>query len=118
MENLTHELLGVKMSLEEFDKLMCEQNKGKRLSNIDNKVFAIDYQPDNSDLKQKRLYQLENWFNSYFEKQLIQSMWQKDFTTSHDTYFNKDYSTIDELKTQGEIVRAEIKQLRKEISII
>ena len=66
--------------------------------------------------KQKKLYELENWFDSYFEKQLIQSMWQQNFIVSRDNYFDKSYTTIDELKTQGEIVRAEIKQLRSRLN--
>ena len=36
------ELLGIKMSFKEFDKLICEQNKGKELKVVDNKVVAIE----------------------------------------------------------------------------
>lgn len=35
------ELLGIEMSLEEFDTLMCEQSKGKELKVVDGKVVAI-----------------------------------------------------------------------------
>ena len=61
----------------------------------------------------ERIEQLTNWFDNYFDKQLSQSLWQDDFTVSHDDYFNKDYANIDELKAQAEIVRNEIRELRK-----
>ena len=41
MEN-NIELLGVKLTFEEFDMLMCEQSKGKELGVIDGKVVAIE----------------------------------------------------------------------------
>ena len=63
--------------------------------------------------KEERIEQLTNWFDNYFDKQLNQSLWQDDFTVSHDDYFNKDYASIDELKAQAKIVRNEIRELRK-----
>lgn len=35
------ELLGIEISLEEFDALICEQSKGKELKVIDGKIVAI-----------------------------------------------------------------------------
>ena len=64
-----------------------------------------------------RLGDLLHWFKNYFEKQLIQSMWQTNFTISHDNYFNKDYADINELKSQAEIVRIEIKTLRENLKL-
>ena len=61
----------------------------------------------------EKLFELTNWFDNYFDKQLTQSQWQDDFTVSHDNYFNKDYANIDELKAQAKIVRDEIRELRK-----
>lgn len=63
--------------------------------------------------KLKKISELEQWFDNYFDKQLNQSLWQDDFTVSHDDYFNKDYANIDELKAQAKIVRNEIRELRK-----
>ena len=63
--------------------------------------------------KEERIEQLTNWFDNYFDKQLNQSLWQDDFTVSHDNYFNKDYANIDELKAQAKVVRNEIRELRK-----
>lgn len=55
------------------------------------------------------------WFDEYFDKQLTQSMWQENFAVSHDNYFDKNYANIDELKTQAEIVRQEIKRLKQNL---
>lgn len=62
---------------------------------------------------EKKISELINWFDNYFDKQLNQSLWQDDFTVSHDNYFNKDYANIDELKAQAKIVRNEIRELRE-----
>ena len=62
---------------------------------------------------EEKVEQLINWFDNYFDKQLNQSLWQDDFTVSHDNYFNKDYANIDELKAQAKVVRDEIRELRK-----
>ena len=36
------ELLGIEISLEEFDALMCQQAKGKELKVVDGKVVAVE----------------------------------------------------------------------------
>ena len=54
-------------------------------------------------------------FDGYFDKQIIQSQWQIDFSVSHDDYFDKDYSNIDDLIQQAQFVREEIKRLRDEV---
>lgn len=66
----------------------------------------------------KKLADLENWFNTYFDKMLTQSLWQTNFITSPDPYFvDKEgkaltYQNIGELKTKAESVRNEIKVLK------
>lgn len=70
---------------------------------------------DEKSIIHSNILNLTNWFNAYFDKQLTQSMWQDDFTVSHDDYFDKDYANIDELKAQAEIVRREIKQLKENL---
>lgn len=60
----------------------------------------------------KKLNKLTDWFDNFFDKQLNQSLWQKDFKVSYDEYFKKSYADMEELKTQAEIVRNEIKSLR------
>lgn len=87
---------------------------------IENGVFSVDKYNNrkNKDGLEKELSTLENWFNNYFERQLIQSTWQINFIISQDIYFKeengsfKTYLNIEELKAQGEIARARIKEIR------
>ena len=65
-----------------------------------------------SETNFKVILKLTNWFENYFDKQLLQSQWQQNFKVSHDNYFDKDYANIEELKQQAEFVREEIKRLR------
>lgn len=71
------------------------------------------------ELNQIKLSELTNWFDNYFDKQLTQSQWQKNFKVSEDPYFKdekgqpRNYADIEELKAQAEIVRNEIRELRK-----
>lgn len=68
---------------------------------------------------EEKIEQLTNWFDNYFDKQLTQSQWQKNFKVSEDPYFKdekgqpRNYADIEELKAQAEIVRNEIRELRK-----
>lgn len=106
-------LLGIEMSIQEFDELMVAQSNGKELVIENGKVVARDRVVTQEELDKQKLNELENWFNNYFDKQLNQSLWQDDFIVSHDDYFNKDYNNIEELKEQAKIVRDEIRELRK-----
>jgi hypothetical protein len=84
---------------------------------IENGVFSVDKYNirKNKYLLKQELSELEIWFDSFFEKQLIQSTWQTNFKVSRDNYFNKDYSSIEELKAKGEVVRARIKEIRSSL---
>lgn len=70
------------------------------------------------ELKQRKIMELENWFNNYFDRMLTQSLWQTDFSVSPDPYFVDaegkalTYQNIGELKIKAESVRSEIKTLR------
>jgi hypothetical protein len=46
------QLLGIEMSFEEFDHLMCEQSQGKDLKIVDGKVIAVEPQPQPIDYEQ------------------------------------------------------------------
>lgn len=102
------------------------------LGNFINDVEALNYkflkfQDDKmvmrkvsqEELDKKKLSELTNWFDNYFDKQLTQSQWQKNFKVSEDPYFKdekgqpRNYADIEELKAQAEIVRNEIRELRK-----
>ena len=105
-------ILGIDVTDNEFNRLFCEQAKGKELKIVGELVVAVEPEITEEELKRRKLLELENWFNNYFEKQLIQSTWQNDFTISCDKYFNCNYLTIEELKAKAEEVRNEIKKLR------
>lgn len=66
-----------------------------------------------------RLSELLYWFDNYFDKQLTQSQWQKNFKVSEDPYFKdengnpKTYTDIEELKQKAELVASEIKKLKQ-----
>lgn len=73
-------LFNINMSLEEFDNLICEQNKGKQLKVINNKVVAVDYIQSEEDklisLRAKRNNECFNiinrcpfWYEKLSEKQ-------------------------------------------------
>lgn len=72
-------------------------------------------------LNQDKIRKLENWFDTYFDKQFKQSQWQKNFKVSEDPYFENEngnprtYADIEELKAQAEIVRVLINSLRDEV---
>ena len=56
-------LLGIEMSLEEFDFLMCEQSKGKELKVIDGKVVAVEHEATENELKQTRISEIQTRLN-------------------------------------------------------
>ena len=59
------ELLGIEMPVEEFDKLMCEQSKGKELKVVDGKVVAVEHEPTQNELLELELRSLYAWFEEY-----------------------------------------------------
>ena len=59
------ELLGIEMPVEEFDKLMCEQSKGKELKVVDGKVVAVEHEPTQNELLELELRSLYTWFEEY-----------------------------------------------------
>ncbi len=88
----------------------------------DNKLKPAIYCDDNkisllNGYKQE-LSKLENWFSSYFDKQMVQSMWQPDYKPSKDIVFNILYGSIDEIIAKAESVRSRIKELRNLIKSI
>ena len=72
--------------------------------------------------QRRKLAELDAWFNAYFRMQLEQHSWQKDYKPSEDPYFKNDdgtpksYATFEDVIEQAEIVREEIKNLRKEVT--
>ncbi len=76
------------------------------------------YEPTKEEVSRQEIFELTNWFDNYFDKQLTQSQWQEDFTVSSDPYFKdnngnpKTYTTIDDLKKQAKVVRDKIRRLK------
>lgn len=50
------ELLGIKLTNEEFDYFICEQNKGKELKVLDGKIVAVDPIPTEEEILQHNLF--------------------------------------------------------------
>jgi hypothetical protein len=59
------ELLGIELTDEEFDKLMCEQAKGKELKVVDGNVVAVEHEVTEEERKQQRIYEIKTWFEEY-----------------------------------------------------
>ena len=51
MEKEKFSLLGIEMPIEEFDRLLCEQAKGKELKVMDGKVIAEYHVPTEEETK-------------------------------------------------------------------
>jgi len=52
-------LLGIEMSLEEFDSLMVAQSSGKELKVENGKVVAVDHIPTQEELNTQRIAELK-----------------------------------------------------------
>ena len=102
----------IEITNEQFEKLKNFELTIKNAQLIDNTVNLQNA---------KKLKDLENWFDTYFDKMLTQSLWQTDFSVSPDPYFVDaegnalTYANLDELKVKAESVRSEIKTLRNEV---
>ena len=58
-------LLGIEMTNEEFDYLMCEQANGKLLKVVDDKVVAVDYVLTEEEIKRNRIAELNALLEDY-----------------------------------------------------
>lgn len=56
-------ILGVEVSYEEMDRLSCEQANGKQLKVIDGKIVAVEPQPTEEELINKRVYEIQERLN-------------------------------------------------------
>ena len=52
-------LLGINLTAEEFDFLICEQNKGKELKVVDGKVVAVERVITEEQIKANRIAELK-----------------------------------------------------------
>ena len=102
-------LLGIEMSMQEFDYLICEQNKGKELKVVEGKVVAVEHEVTQEELLQKELTELELWFN-WYDNQVAQYNRCQRLGIG----FDKD---INELDNQAKVNQERIAELRIALSI-
>ena len=95
--------LGIEMPFEEFDRLMCEQSKGKELKVINGKVVAVEYQPTQQDIAENRVREL---------KQLLADTDYKAIKYAEGVISEAEYEPI---KTQRQEWRDEINELESQI---
>lgn len=60
-------VLGIEVTKEKFDYLMCEQSNGKQLKVVDGDVFAVERVLSEEDLKQIKLAELQKRLNELSE---------------------------------------------------
>lgn len=109
-------LLGIEMSFEEFDRLMCEQSSGKELSVENGKVVAKDRVVTQEEINQNKINQLDNWFKTdyaTYEQMLVRRKTLGIEDTIVDEFRNKTYHNLIELYEEAEVVAKEIRELRK-----
>lgn len=83
------ELLGIGLTEKEFDFLMCEQNKGKEIKVIDNKLVACEVKPTHKDIienlreiRKTECFSIVNrgliWYNTLTNEQINElDLWYK-----------------------------------------
>lgn len=92
-------------------------------SDFDNNGFNVELYNKRKQgyANHKKIAELKNWFDNYFDEQFKQSQWQKNFKVNEDPYFKDEngnprtYADIEELKAQAELVRETINSLRDEV---
>ena len=110
------ELLGIEMDLQEFDRLMCEQSKGKQLVVDNGKVIAIEYQESQQELAQKELLELKYWYDNYYTQH--EQKYRRLHSLGKLTDEGKDpYSELINLYNEAEIKRHRIQELEALLAI-
>ena len=91
-------LLGIELTAEEFDRLLCEQNKGKELKVIDGEVVAIERVITEEEKKQARISEIQSRLN-----ELTQDFVQADLGAV--------FADIEERKTEFKALHNELREL-------
>ena len=104
------ELLGIEITFVEFDRLMCEQSKGKELVVDNGKVIAIEHQESKQELAQKELLELKYWYDNYYTQH--EQKYRRLHSLGKLTDEGKDpYNELINLYNEAEIKRARIQEL-------
>lgn len=96
-------LLGVEMSLEEFDRLLCEQAQGKELKVINGQVVAEYHVPTQEEIIENQIAQLK--------QKLVETDYQA-IKYAEGELSEYEYAPI---KTQRAEWRRQINELEKKI---
>lgn len=104
------ELLGIEMSFEEFDRLLCEQSKGKELVVDNGKVIAVEHQISEREQQENEYYTLKQWFNTYY------TVHEQQYRRLHTLGDSSAYNKLIELYNEAEIKRARIQELERLLS--
>lgn len=108
-------LLGIEMTMEEFDFLLCEQAKGKELIVDNGKVIAIEHQESKQELAQMELLELKYWYDNYYTQH--EQKYRRLHSLGKLTDIGKDpYSELINLYNEAEIKRAKIQELERLLS--
>ena len=91
-------LLGIEMPLSEFDKLICEQSKGKELKVVNGKVVAVNHEKTQEEIKEERIQQIQTRLNK-----LSQDFIQIQLGAS--------FNDLEQRKTEFKILHNELRQL-------
>lgn len=105
-------LLGIEMTLEEFDYLMCEQASGKELKVLNGKVVAVEHIPTQEEINTQRITELkQNLANTdYIANKLAEAI--------ADSLVTGDNTKVYELKTQYAKQLQDRKSWRDEIDTL
>ena len=109
------ELLGIEITFEEFDRLMCEQSNGKELVVDNGKVIAVEHQESKQELAQKELLELKCWYDNYYTQH--EQKYRRLHSLGKLTDEGKDpYNDLIKLYNEAEIKRARIQELERLLS--
>ena len=95
------ELLGIEMTLEEFDRLLVAQSNGKELKVVDGKVVAVDRIITEQEKAQTRIGELKN---NLFETDYQVLKWKEGELTDYE---------FEPMRLQRKAWREEIRELEK-----
>lgn len=95
-------LLGIKITEKEFDRLMCEQSFGKEIKVVEGKLVAIEHVPTVTEAKEQRITEL---------KQKLAETDYKAIKFAEGQLSTEDYA---ETKAQRQAWRDEINRLEVE----
>ena len=98
-------LLGKEITDEEFDYLMCEQNKGKELKIIDNKIVAEYHQQTEEEKLEQEKQEILQWFEEYDNQ-----VKQYERCVRLGVEFDKDIEELDNKATEKQLRLREIKE--------